>query len=31
MDDLHDAWNAVHDNTPGGWYVGRPDFEERYT
>ena len=24
------AWAAVHDNTPEGWFVGRPGFEERY-
>lgn len=27
---LEDAWAAVHDNTPEGWYIGRPGFEERY-
>jgi len=20
------AWNAVHDATPAGWYVGRPSY-----
>ena len=30
MTDLEAAWNAVHDNTPEGWYVGRPGYEERY-
>ncbi len=28
--DLDAAWAAVHDNTPDGWYVGRPGYEERY-
>ncbi|MGD8487110.1 MAG: hypothetical protein PVH07_10770 [Chloroflexota bacterium] len=28
--DLKAAWAAVHDNTPDGWYVGRPGYEERY-
>ena len=27
---LEAAWAAVHKNTPDGWYVGRPGFEERY-
>jgi hypothetical protein len=29
-DYLKAAWAAVHENTPEGWYVGRPGFEERY-
>lgn len=24
--DLEEAWNAVHDATPAGWYVGRPSL-----
>lgn len=28
--ELPEAWTAVHDNTPEGWYVGRPGYEERY-
>ena len=24
MTDLEAAWAAVHDNTPEGWYVGKP-------
>ena len=28
--DLAAAWDAVHEATPTGWYVGRPGFEERY-
>jgi hypothetical protein len=28
--DLAAAWDAVHDATPDGWYVGRPGFEERH-
>jgi hypothetical protein len=24
------AWDAIHENTPEGWYVGRPGYEERY-
>ena len=27
---LAEAWTAVHENTPDGWFVGRPDHEERY-
>ncbi len=23
---LEEAWNAVHDATPAGWYVGRPSY-----
>jgi hypothetical protein len=29
-DDLAEAWEAIHANTPEGWYVGRPGYEERY-
>ena len=28
--DLEAAWVAVHTNTPDGWYVGRPSWDERY-
>ena len=28
--ELAQAWADVHDNTPEGWYVGRPGYEERY-
>ena len=28
--DLRAAWDAVHDATPDGWYVGKPGYEERY-
>ena len=24
------AWEAVHENTPPGWYVGRPSYVDRY-
>jgi hypothetical protein len=24
------AWDAVHEATPDGWYVGRPYFDERH-
>ncbi len=24
MTDLGDAWDRLHDGTPGGWHVGRP-------
>ena len=27
-DDLADAWAAVHDATPAGWYVGRPSYHD---
>jgi hypothetical protein len=27
-DDLEAAWAAVHDATPGGWYVGRPSYHD---
>ena len=30
MTDLEAAWAAVHENTPEGWYVGKPVIEERY-
>ena len=30
MTDLEAARAAVHEDTPEGWYVGKPDFEERY-
>ena len=23
-------WNALHDATPPGWFVGRPGYVERY-
>ncbi len=26
VSDLEEAWNAVHDATPKGWYVGRPTY-----
>jgi hypothetical protein len=26
MKDVEVAWNAVHDATPAGWYVGRPSY-----
>ena len=29
--DLAEAWEQVHDNTPEGWFVGRPGWEDRYT
>ena len=28
--DLEAAWATVHENTPEGWYVGRPGWEDRY-
>lgn len=28
--DLEAAWDEVHDNTPEGWIVGSPGYEERY-
>jgi hypothetical protein len=28
--DLEAAWDAVHENTPDGWYAGRPGYEERH-
>ena len=28
--DLAAAWDAIHENTPDGWYVGKPVYEERY-
>ena len=24
--DLEEAWSALHDATPAGWYVGRPTY-----
>ena len=24
------AWEAVHENTPAGWYVGRPGYVDRF-
>ena len=27
---LETAWTMVHEDTPAGWYVGRPSYEERY-
>ena len=30
MTDLEAAWSAVHDDTPEGWQIGKPDFEERF-
>jgi hypothetical protein len=27
--DLEEAWNALHDATPAGWFVGRPGYVER--
>ena len=30
MTNLEAARAAVHENTPEGWYVGRPGIEERY-
>ncbi len=26
--DLEEAWIAVHDATPAGWYVGRPSYSD---
>jgi hypothetical protein len=28
--ELAAAWDEVHANTPDGWYVGQPGYEERY-
>jgi hypothetical protein len=25
---LEDAWDAPHDATPAGWYVGRPAYHD---
>ena len=25
---LRDAWQALHDATPSGWYVGRPSYHD---
>jgi hypothetical protein len=30
MTELYAAQAAVHKNTPPGWYVGQPGYEERY-
>ena len=30
MTDLYAAQAAVHENTPPGWYVGQPGYEDRY-
>ena len=30
VEDPEQASADVHDNTPEGWYVGRPGYEERY-
>jgi hypothetical protein len=27
-DELEAAWNAFHDATPPGWYVGRPSYHD---
>lgn len=27
---LAQAWAEVHENTPEGWFVGQPGYEERY-
>jgi len=29
VSDLEEAWNAVHDATPKGWYVGTPSYHDR--
>lgn len=29
-DALRRAWHSVHVNTPAGWYVGTPGYEERF-
>ena len=29
MSDLYAAQAAVHDNTPPGWFLGQPGYEER--
>ena len=28
MTDLEDAWNALHDAAPAGWYIGRPSYHD---
>ncbi len=28
MTDLEEPWNAVHEDTPAGWYVGRPSYHD---
>ena len=25
---MEDAWDAVHEATPAGWYVGRPSYHD---
>jgi hypothetical protein len=29
VEELLDAWTALHDATPPGWVVGRPAYNER--
>lgn len=29
-DDPATAWAAIHENTPNGWHVGQPGYEDRY-
>ena len=29
-DDRVAAWDAIHDATPPGWYVGRPGYNDNY-
>ncbi len=28
MTDLAAAWDALHEATPAGWYVGRPSYHD---
>jgi len=28
ISDLEEAWNALHDALPKGWYVGRPSYHD---
>jgi len=28
MTDLEAAWDAVHDATPPGWYIGHPGYND---
>ena len=28
--EIRAAWDAIHDATPEGWYVGRPYSDERH-
>ncbi len=28
MTDLEEVWSAVHEDTPAGWYVGRPSYHD---